>query len=118
MIAASEVATAICMRYSAGTSAKRSEYSSTGTVTIPPPTPSNPAAKPAISPETARMAISGSNSWNVTDAASTGGLAERPAGASGQRRMNFADDRQRDRLGSASADVEPHGRTQPGAQCG
>ena len=50
MMAASDVATATCMRYSSGTPAKRSEYSSTGTVTMPPPTPSSPAAKPASSP--------------------------------------------------------------------
>ena len=60
MMAASEVATATCMRYSSGTPAKRNEYSSTGTVTMPPPTPSRPATKPASTPETARMAISGS----------------------------------------------------------
>jgi hypothetical protein len=59
MMAASEVATAMCMRHSSGTPAKRSEYSSTGTVTMPPPTPSSPAAKPATTPDIARMAMSG-----------------------------------------------------------
>ena len=38
----------------------QAEYSSTGTVTMPPPTPSRPAANPASNPEAARMAMSGS----------------------------------------------------------
>ena len=62
MMAASEVATATCMRYSSGTPAKRSENSSTGTVTMPPPTPRRPAANPAMTPDTARMAMSGRSS--------------------------------------------------------
>ena len=66
MIAASDVATATCMRYSSGTPAKRSEYSSTGTVTMPPPTPSNPATNPANTPEKARMPMSGNSSCQET----------------------------------------------------
>ena len=62
MMAASEVATAMCMRHSSGTPANRRKYSSTGTVTMPPPTPSSPATNPATTPETARMATSGSRS--------------------------------------------------------
>jgi hypothetical protein len=62
MMAASEVATATCMRYSSGTPAKRRAYSSTGTVTMPPPTPSMPATKPASTPDTASTATSDSSS--------------------------------------------------------
>ena len=74
-MAASDVATATCMRYSSGTPAKRSEYSSTGTVTMPPPTPSMPATNPATTPDTARMASSGSSSAKSTraDSARLGG---------------------------------------------
>src|SRR3982750_1516438 len=116
MIAASEVATATCMRYSSGTPAKRSEYSSTGTVTMPPPTPRRPAANPATSPDTARMAMSGRSSVKLTNAASRGALTERTPRAGRGCGMDFPDDRERDGLGRASADVETHGRAQTRAQ--
>src|SRR5262245_51845190 len=112
MMAASDVATATCMRYSSGTPAKRSEYSSTGTVTMPPPTPSIPAAKPATTPESARMAISGRISAKLALAALRC-FAEGMAGAAGQRGMDLAHDGQRDGLRRASAEVQAHRRAQP-----
>src|SRR5262245_56276982 len=118
MMAASDVATATCMRYSSGTPTKRSEYSSTGTVTMPPPTPSIPAAKPATTPDSARIAISGRISLKLPPAAGVFELqrfAERPAAAPGQRGMDFAHDGQCDGFRRASAEIQAHRRAQPRA---
>src|SRR5687768_962764 len=112
MMAASEVATATCMRYSSGTPAKRNENSSTGTVTMPPPTPSRPARKPAATPGTARMAIGGGNAAarplaaaGGVGGAALGGFAEGPPGAPGGRRLTFADEGHGDRSRGAPADI-------------
>src|SRR5689334_15543135 len=116
MMAASDVATATCMRYSSGTPAKRNEYSSTGTVTMPPPTPSMPAAKPAKTPEAASTRISGSSPSKLALAIAGGcrgvggrGFGERPAGATREGGLHLADDRERDRFGRAATDVEADG---------
>src|SRR6187397_311602 len=114
MMAASEVATATCMRYSSGTPAKRSENSSTGTVTMPPPTPSRPAANPAMTPDAARMAKSGRRS----DKCAHHHFAEGTACVPGERRMHLADDGQRDGFGRAATDIEPDGRAQAALQPG
>ena len=45
-------------------------------------------------------------------------LAERPAGATREHGVHFADDGERDGFGRAPADVEPDGRAQPRAQRG
>ena len=49
MMVASEVAMAMCMDQSADTPPARRMTSSTGTSTMPPPTPSRPATTPANS---------------------------------------------------------------------
>lgn len=56
MIVASDVPTAKCMRMAGSTSKKEKMWKRTGTMTIPPPTPSRPAINPAITPVKSRAA--------------------------------------------------------------
>ena len=50
MMVASDVATAMCMRIAGSTPTNPSAVSSTGTITMPPPIPNNPASTPATAP--------------------------------------------------------------------
>ncbi|MNR15483.1 hypothetical protein D3C85_1320200 [compost metagenome] len=63
MIVASEVATATCIRTEESTPIHVSTRSSTGTMTMPPPTPSSPARRPPTAPVSSIIAASVSRSW-------------------------------------------------------
>ncbi|MNT94288.1 hypothetical protein D3C72_2359360 [compost metagenome] len=62
MIVASEVATATCIRTEGSTPIDVSTRSSTGTMTMPPPTPSMPAITPPTAPVSSIIAVSVSSS--------------------------------------------------------
>jgi len=58
MMVAKDVPTATCMRTASSRPMVVNRWNSTGTMTMPPPTPSNPAARPPAAPAANKMAAS------------------------------------------------------------
>ena len=61
MIVASDVPTAMCMRTDGSMSSSENRWYSTGTMTMPPPTPNSPARMPATTPVASSATESAAN---------------------------------------------------------